>query len=59
MPVEHDELEDEAVWIKKRVVRLHGLLPTFSDERVVTLLKDLIAGAEQRLDALARRSRKP
>jgi hypothetical protein len=54
MPI---ELEDEQTWLLHRIVRMRTILRFAKDPRSETGLRDLIAEAEARLEALeARRS---
>jgi hypothetical protein len=51
------EIEDEQTWIRHRVVRLRTILRFVKDPRAETALRDLIAEAEARLEALEARRR--
>jgi len=51
------ELEDEVTWLRHRVVRMRTILRFAKEPRAEAGLRELIAEAEARLDALeARRS---
>jgi hypothetical protein len=59
-----DELEDETSWLHFRLRRLRAILRIITDpqaDRAIaeTALRELIADAETRLDALELRSRAP
>jgi hypothetical protein len=48
------ELEDEETWLRHRVIRLRTMLRFAKDPRTEAGLKEFIADAEERLDALER-----
>ena len=48
------ELEDEETWLRRRVIRLRTMLRFAKDPRTEAGLKEFIADAEERLDALER-----
>jgi hypothetical protein len=49
------ELEDELTWLRHRIVRMRTILRFAKDPRAETGLRDLIAEAESRLEALEAR----
>lgn len=49
-----DDFEDEEIWLGHRLRRLRTILRFAKDARVEAELKQLIAEAEERLDALTR-----
>jgi hypothetical protein len=51
------ELEDEETWLRRRVIRLRTMLRFAKDPRTEAGLKEFIADAEERLDALERSRR--
>jgi hypothetical protein len=51
------ELEDEETWLRHRVIRLRTMLRFAKDPRTEAGLKEFIADAEERLDALERSRR--
>jgi hypothetical protein len=51
------ELEDEEAWLRHRVIRLRTMLRFAKDPRTEAGLKEFIADAEERLDALERSRR--
>jgi hypothetical protein len=51
------ELEDEEAWLRRRVIRLRTMLRFAKDPRTEAGLKEFIADAEERLDALERSRR--
>jgi len=53
----HMELEDEEAWLRHRVIRLRTMLRFAKDPRTEAGLKEFIADAEERLDALERSRR--
>jgi hypothetical protein len=53
------EIENEETWVRHRVVRLRTILRFVKDPRAETALRDLIAEAEARLEALEARRRSP
>jgi len=46
------ELEDEAIWLRHRLVRMRTLLRFALDPQVETGLRELIADGEERLEAV-------
>jgi hypothetical protein len=46
------EWEEENIWLRRRIIRLRPLLRYAKDPRAVTILKEFIAEAEQRLEML-------
>jgi hypothetical protein len=46
------ELEDEAVWLRHRLVRMRTLLRFALDPHVEAGLRELIADGEERLEAV-------
>jgi len=50
------EPEDEVTWLRHRVVRMRTILRFAKEPRAEAGLRELIADAEARLDALERRS---
>jgi len=50
-------LEDEETWLRHRVIRLRTMLRFAKDPRTEAGLKEFIADAEERLDALERSRR--
>lgn len=54
------ELEDEAIWLRHRLVRMRTLLRFALDPQVEAGLRELIADGEERLEAvLQQRGRMP
>ena len=51
------DLEDEETWLRTRVIRLRTMLRFAKDPRTEAGLKEFIADAEERLDALESRHR--
>jgi hypothetical protein len=51
------DLENEETWLRTRVIRLRTMLRFAKDPRTEAGLKEFIADAEERLDALERRHR--
>jgi hypothetical protein len=49
------EIEDEVSWLRHRVVRMRTILRFAKDPRTETGIRELIADAEARLDALEAR----
>ena len=47
-------MEDEETWLRRRVIRLRTMLRFAKDPRTEAGLKEFIADAEERLDALER-----
>jgi hypothetical protein len=50
-------LEDEETWLRRHVVRLRTMLRFAKDPRTEVGLKEFIADAEERLDALEKMRR--
>ncbi len=46
------ELEDEAIWLRHRLVRMRTLLRFALDPQVEAGLRELIADGEERLEAV-------
>ena len=46
------ELEDEAIWLRHRLVRMRTLLRFAFDPQVEAGLRELIADGEERLEAV-------
>ena len=44
--------EDEASWLRPRIIRLRTALRFVKDSRTETILREFVAEAEERLDAL-------
>jgi hypothetical protein len=50
-------MEAEAVWLRKRIIRLRAALRFAKDQRTEIILREVIADAEDRLAALESLSR--
>jgi hypothetical protein len=51
------EIEQEAIWLRPRVIQMRALLRRVKDARVEAVLREFIADAEARLELLDQQAR--
>ena len=52
-------VEDEVIWLRARIIRLRTALRFVHDQSVDTILREVIADAEDRLSALDHQAASP
>jgi hypothetical protein len=51
------EIEQEAIWLRPRVIQMRALLRRVKDARVEAVLREFITDAEARLELLDKQAR--